>query len=232
MRRPIRRSRCRLREEGNAGAILFLVQTEARRAITVMAHQASSSSSVVVVDESGAGDGAGACVGCGVRRRAQADTEVAEERGPGAAGRRPASPAEGRNPRALEKFDEAFRLVASPKILFDRGEAHRALGENARRCADCERFLERGSLRDQGEPRGSAARIVGALRTPTLAYVEVQTDDVGSRIHRRPRARHGAFLRVRRSSRRETTRSAWPRRAWRRTCERSRRSRARSSASP
>src|SRR4051812_46252898 len=35
----------------------------------------------------------------------------------------------GDNRAALGKFDEAFRLVPSPKILFNRGKAHNALGE-------------------------------------------------------------------------------------------------------
>jgi hypothetical protein len=86
----------------------------------------------------------------------------------------------GENRAALEKFDEAFRLVASPKILFNRGKAHRALGENAEALADFERFLDEAPYATK-ESRAEANKIVEALR-PTLAYIEVQTDDVGSKI--------------------------------------------------
>jgi hypothetical protein len=81
---------------------------------------------------------------------------------------------------ALEKFDEAFRLVPSPKILFNRGKAHRALGEDVAALADFERFLDEAPYAPK-ESRVEAERAVQALR-PKLAYLEIQVDDVGVTI--------------------------------------------------
>ena len=81
---------------------------------------------------------------------------------------------------ALEKFDEAFRLVQSPKILFNRGKAHRALGEDVAALADFERFLDEAPYAPK-ESRVEAERAVQALR-PRVAYVELQVEDVGSTI--------------------------------------------------
>jgi len=115
-----------------------------------------------------------------VSSRAQADTESAKKEAQTLQVEGLRLLQKGENRVALEKFDEAFRLVASPKILFNRGKAHRALGENAEALADFERFLDEAPYATK-ESRVEATRIVGALR-PTLAYVEVQTDDVGSKI--------------------------------------------------
>src|SRR4051812_42525043 len=81
---------------------------------------------------------------------------------------------------ALEKFDEAFRLVQSPKILFNRGKAHRALGEDVAALTDFERFLDEAPYAPK-ESRVEAERAVQALR-PRLAYVEIQVDDAGSTV--------------------------------------------------
>ena len=81
---------------------------------------------------------------------------------------------------ALQKFDEAFRLVPSPKILFNRGKAHRALGEDVAALADFERFLDEAPYAPK-ESRVEAERAVQALR-PRLAYLEIQVDDVGSTV--------------------------------------------------
>ena len=81
---------------------------------------------------------------------------------------------------ALQKFDEAFRLVPSPKILFNRGKAHRALGEDVAALADFERFLDEAPYAPK-ESRVEAERAVQALR-PRAAYLEVQVEDVGSTI--------------------------------------------------
>ncbi len=86
----------------------------------------------------------------------------------------------GDNRGALDKFEEAFRLVPSPKILFNRGKAHQALGEGAAALSDFERFLDEAPYAPK-ESRAEASRSVEALR-PTLSYLEVQTDDVGSTI--------------------------------------------------
>ena len=81
---------------------------------------------------------------------------------------------------ALQKFDEAFRLVPSPKILFNRGKAHRALGEDVAALADFERFLDEAPYAPK-ESRVEAERAVQALR-PKLAYLEIQVEDVGSTV--------------------------------------------------
>jgi hypothetical protein len=86
----------------------------------------------------------------------------------------------GDNRAALGKFDEAFRLVASPKILFNRGKAHNALGEPVEALSDFTRFLDEAPYAPQ-ESRAEAERAVQALR-PKLSFIEVQTDDVGSRV--------------------------------------------------
>jgi len=86
----------------------------------------------------------------------------------------------GDNRAALQRFDEAFRLVPSPKILFNRGKAHRALGEDVAALADFERFLDEAPYAPK-ESRVEAERAVQALR-PRLSYLEIQVDDVGSTI--------------------------------------------------
>ncbi len=86
----------------------------------------------------------------------------------------------GDNRGALDKFEAAFRLVPSPKILFNRAKAHRALGETAEAVADFERFLDEAPYAPK-ESRAEATRVVEALR-PTLAYIEVQTEDLGAAI--------------------------------------------------
>jgi len=86
----------------------------------------------------------------------------------------------GDNQGALAKFEEAFRLVSSPKILFNMGKAHLALGDEAKADEDFERFLDEAPYAPK-ESRDEAQRRVETLR-PRLAYLEVQTDDVGSTI--------------------------------------------------
>ena len=48
----------------------------------------------------------------------------------------------GDNQGAVAKFEEAFRLVASPKILFNMGKAHLALGDQAKALEELQRFLD------------------------------------------------------------------------------------------
>jgi hypothetical protein len=86
----------------------------------------------------------------------------------------------GDNKGALEKFDQAFKLVASPKILFNRGKAHRALGEDLEALSDFERFLDEAPYAPK-ESRDEARRAIDALR-PKLAYLEFQVEDSGSAI--------------------------------------------------
>jgi hypothetical protein len=86
----------------------------------------------------------------------------------------------GDNRHALEKFEEAFRLIPSPRILFNRAKAHRALGEDVEALSDFERFLDEAPFAPK-ESRDDATRNVEALR-PRLAYLEIQTDDAGSAV--------------------------------------------------
>lgn len=86
----------------------------------------------------------------------------------------------GDNQGALAKFEEAFRLVSSPKILFNMGKAHLALGDEPKAAEELERFLDEAPYAPK-ESRDEAQRKLETLR-PHLSYLEVQTDDVGSTI--------------------------------------------------
>ena len=86
----------------------------------------------------------------------------------------------GDNPGALAKFEEAYRLVPSPKILFNMGRAHAEMGDEVKALAELERFLDEAPYAPK-ESRDDATRRVEALR-PKLSYLEVQTDDVGAAI--------------------------------------------------
>jgi hypothetical protein len=86
----------------------------------------------------------------------------------------------GDNQGALAKFEEAFRLVSSPKILFNMGKAHLALGDEPKAAEELERFLDEAPYAPK-ESRDEAQRKLETLR-PRLSYLEVQTDDVGSTI--------------------------------------------------
>lgn len=86
----------------------------------------------------------------------------------------------GDNQGAVSKFEEAFRLVASPKILFNMGKAHLALGDEVKALEELERFLDEAPFAPK-ESRDEAQHKVEALR-PRLAYIEIQADDAGSTI--------------------------------------------------
>jgi len=86
----------------------------------------------------------------------------------------------GDNQGAVAKFEEAFRLVPSPKILFNMGKAHLALGDQAKALEELDRFLDEAPFAPK-ESRDEARKHVESLR-PHLAYIEVQTDDVGSTV--------------------------------------------------
>jgi PEGA domain len=81
---------------------------------------------------------------------------------------------------ALDKFEQAFRLVPSPKILFNMGKAHQAMGDDVEALTAFERFLDEAPYAPK-ESRDEASRAVRMLR-PKVAYIEVQTDDVGARV--------------------------------------------------
>jgi hypothetical protein len=86
----------------------------------------------------------------------------------------------GDNPGALAKFEEAYRLVASPKILFNMGRAHADMGDDVKALGEFERFLDEAPYAPK-ESRDEATRRVEALR-PKLSYLDIQTDDVGAAI--------------------------------------------------
>jgi hypothetical protein len=86
----------------------------------------------------------------------------------------------GDNQAALQKFQEAIRIFPSPKILFNMGRAHAALGEDVEAVNDFERFLDEAPYAPK-QSRDEAQRIIETLRAK-LSYVEIGTDDVGSRI--------------------------------------------------
>ena len=81
----------------------------------------------------------------------------------------------GDNHGALEKFEEAFRLFPSPKILFNMGKAHHALGQEVEAVTALERFLDEAPYAPK-ESRAEAERVVESLR-PKLSYLEIETDD-------------------------------------------------------
>jgi PEGA domain-containing protein len=81
---------------------------------------------------------------------------------------------------SLAKFDEAYAIVKSPKILFNVGKASRELGDDVKALDSFERFLDEAPYAPKAS-RAWASREVEALRT-RLAYIEVQTEDVGSTI--------------------------------------------------
>ncbi len=81
---------------------------------------------------------------------------------------------------ALKDFEEAIRLFPSPKILFNMGLAHKALGREVDAVNDFERFLDEAPYAPK-QSRDEAERIIGEIR-PRLSYVEIGTDDVGSHI--------------------------------------------------
>jgi len=86
----------------------------------------------------------------------------------------------GDNRGALDKFEAAFRLFPSPKILFNMGRARNELGQAAEAVNDFERFLDEAPYA-QKESRDEAERMIKELR-PQLSYLDLTTDDVGSRI--------------------------------------------------
>jgi PEGA domain len=88
---------------------------------------------------------------------------------------------EKKQPRAaLEKFKEAFALVPSPKILFNMGKVHLALGHDVEALTAFETFLDEAPYAPQGS-RNEAQRQIETLR-PKLAYVDVQAGDGDSLI--------------------------------------------------
>jgi hypothetical protein len=86
----------------------------------------------------------------------------------------------GDSQRALETFEQALRLFPSPKILFNIGLAHKARGKDVDAVNDFERFLDEAPYAPK-QSRDTAERIINEIR-PRLSYIEIGTDDAGSRI--------------------------------------------------
>lgn len=81
---------------------------------------------------------------------------------------------------ALKDFEEAIRLFPSPKILFNMGLAHKAMGQEVDAVNDFERFLDEAPYAPK-QSRDTAEKIVGEIRA-RLSYLDIATDDVGSHI--------------------------------------------------
>jgi PEGA domain len=86
----------------------------------------------------------------------------------------------GDNRGAVAKFNEAFALVQSPKIMFNLGKAYRALGNDVEALRAFDIFLDEAPFAPKAS-RAEAEREVQALR-PKLAYIEVDTEDTASTV--------------------------------------------------
>jgi len=86
----------------------------------------------------------------------------------------------GDNRAALAKFNEAFALVQSPKIMFNMGKAYRALGNDVEALRAFDTFLDEAPYAPKAS-RADAEHEVQALR-PKLSYIEVETEDTGSTV--------------------------------------------------
>ena len=86
----------------------------------------------------------------------------------------------GDNRGALAKFNEAFALVQSPKIMFNMGKAYRALGDDVEALRAYDTFLDEAPYAPKAS-RAEAEREVQTLR-PKLAYIEVEAEDSGSTV--------------------------------------------------
>lgn len=86
----------------------------------------------------------------------------------------------GDNRGALAKFNEAFTLVQSPKIMFNMGKAYRGLGNDVEALRAFDTFLDEAPFAPKVS-RNDAEREVQALRLK-LSYIEVVTDDTGSTV--------------------------------------------------
>jgi len=81
----------------------------------------------------------------------------------------------GNNREALEKFEEAYKLVQSPRVLFNRAKAHHALGDDVEALVDFERFLDEAPFAPK-ESRDEARHVIEELQ-PRVAYLEIQSDE-------------------------------------------------------
>jgi hypothetical protein len=81
---------------------------------------------------------------------------------------------------ALGKFDEAYALVPSPNIHYDRGLAYLGLGQNAAALEAFEAFLA-GATRPPEGKREQAQRHRDNLR-PRVARVELASDPTGAEV--------------------------------------------------
>jgi hypothetical protein len=81
---------------------------------------------------------------------------------------------------ALARFEQAMSLAPSPKIAFNMGKAHLALGNDLEALEAFDRFLAEAP----GAPKSSrdeARKAVEALRS-RLASIEIQSEDAGATV--------------------------------------------------
>lgn len=90
---------------------------------------------------------------------------------------------------ALAKFEEAYRIVPSPKVLFNMGLAHRALGHTVDALECFEGFL--GALPDAPEDARIYAERQVALLRADVSFVEISANLPGAEawIDERPAGR-------------------------------------------
>jgi hypothetical protein len=86
----------------------------------------------------------------------------------------------GRYQAALGKFDEAYALVPSPNIHYDRGLAYRGLGWNAAAIEAFDAFLTGAQQPPEGK-REQARRYFDELR-PRVARLEVASEPMGAEV--------------------------------------------------
>jgi hypothetical protein len=86
----------------------------------------------------------------------------------------------GDNEAALEKFEAAFQLFPSPKILFNMGRVYQALSQPVEALTAFERFLDEAPYAPK-ESRAEAARAVESLR-PKLSFLDLGAEDADCKI--------------------------------------------------
>jgi hypothetical protein len=81
---------------------------------------------------------------------------------------------------ALARFEQAYQLVPSPKVLFNLGKAHETLGHQVETLEAFERFLDEAPYAPP-ESRAIAERAVRDLR-PKLSYVQIDSEESGGQV--------------------------------------------------
>jgi len=81
---------------------------------------------------------------------------------------------------ALARFEQAMSLAPSPKIAFNMGKAHLALGNDLEALEAFDRFLDEAPAAPKAS-RDEARKAVEALRS-RLASLEIQSQDAGATV--------------------------------------------------